>query len=80
MTVARALNYMRKQVESGATNVLKPEELARFFHDTYERLAPQFEYRSRKETNVPWEQVPENNKQLMIATATAVLAKFRELK
>jgi hypothetical protein len=43
------------------------EELARAFHETYERLAPAYSYETRRESAVPWEQVPENNKQLMIA-------------
>lgn len=49
------------------------EDLARLFHDTYEKLAPQFGYTSRGSTAVPWEHVPEPNKSLMIATAKSVL-------
>jgi hypothetical protein len=49
------------------------ESLARFFHETYERLAPDFSYETRKASAVPWEQVPDNNRRLMIAVAAAVL-------
>jgi hypothetical protein len=42
--------------------------IARAFHDTYERLAPDFGYRTREESAVPWEQVPSRNRILMIAT------------
>lgn len=45
------------------------EQLARLFHETYERLAPSFGYETRKDSAVPWEQVPERNKRLMIAVA-----------
>ena len=46
---------------------LTAEDLARAFHETYERLAPEFGYETRRESAVPWEDVPENNKNLMIA-------------
>jgi hypothetical protein len=52
------------------------EELARFFHETYERLAPQYKYETREESAVPWDEVPEDNKALMIATAAEVLRKL----
>lgn len=44
------------------------EVIARAFHDTYERLAPGFGYRTRKASAVPWAEVPEDNKRLMCAT------------
>ena len=49
------------------------EQLAQIFHDNYERLAPEFGYTSRKTSAVPWVNVPEPNKSLMIATAKAVM-------
>jgi hypothetical protein len=33
------------------------EALARLFHETYERLAPEFGYETRKASAVPWEEV-----------------------
>ena len=50
------------------------ESVARLFHETYERLAPSFKYKTRDATRVPWEQVPERNKRLMVAVAAEVLA------
>jgi hypothetical protein len=46
------------------------------FHETYERLAPSFGYETRKESAKPWKEVPENNRQLMIAVIIEVLGRF----
>lgn len=59
-----------------ASKALAPEELARFFHETYERLAPSFGYETRKDSASPWAQVPEKNRRLMVAVAAEVLAEF----
>lgn len=53
-----------------------PEDLARFFHEEYERLAPAFNYETRRETAVPWEHLLESNRRLMLAVCTSVLLKF----
>jgi hypothetical protein len=50
------------------------EGLARLFHETYERLAPSFNYQTRKASAVPWADVPPNNKALMIAVCHHVRA------
>lgn len=49
------------------------ERVARSFHEKYEELAPQHGYKTREESAVPWNKVPENNKKLMIETVYAVL-------
>jgi len=49
------------------------ESVARKFHEAYERLAPSFGYETRRTTSVPWEQVPADNKALMIAVVTEIL-------
>ncbi len=49
------------------------EELAQKFHETYELLAPLYNYQTRKASAVPWKDVPENNKHLMIAVASEIL-------
>lgn len=49
-------------------------KLAQKFHEIYERLAPDFNYSTRKASAVPWADVPENNKNLMIAVAGELLA------
>jgi hypothetical protein len=49
------------------------ETLARRFHETYERLAPQFGYETRPASAKPWAEVPEANRQLMVAVAREIL-------
>lgn len=51
-----------------------PTHIARLFHETYERLAPSFGYETRKASAVPWDDVPESNRRLMIAVAAEVQA------
>jgi hypothetical protein len=53
-----------------------PEELARWFHEAYEELAPLHGYKTRRDSAVPWERVPETNRTLMIATSKRVLARI----
>lgn len=55
---------------------IDPMEMAKFFHTTYEELAPDFSYTTRKASAVPWEQVPEDNKRLMIATCRHAITDF----
>jgi hypothetical protein len=52
------------------------EELARYFHEEYERLAPSFGYETREASAKPWEEVPEPNRRLMTAVCSSVLAKW----
>jgi len=47
----------------------------------YERLAPQFNYETRKASAKPWAEAPENNRRLMIAVCAEILeayATYRE--
>lgn len=46
---------------------------ARAFHEAYERLAPAFGYETRPESAVPWDDVPEQNRALMVAVVTEVV-------
>lgn len=50
-----------------------PEVIARHFHETYERLAPGHGYETRPESAVTWEDVPENNRALMIGVVEELL-------
>jgi len=43
------------------------------FHETYERLAPEFGYKTRGETAVPWSEVPMPNRALMYSTVEEVV-------
>jgi len=57
------------------------EEIARQFHEAYERLAPKHGYETRKASAVPWNEVPENNRMLMMAVVEeVVLPIIAELK
>lgn len=50
------------------------ERITEAFHDAYERLAPHFSYRTRKESAVPWRDVPAPNKGLMRTTVASLIA------
>lgn len=52
------------------------KDWARLFHDTYERLAPTFGYKTRHESAKPWDEVPDANKRLMAATCDIVLESY----
>jgi len=50
------------------------EALARRFHDTYERLAPEHGWETQESTRAkPWEEVPQHNRELMLATVAVLL-------
>jgi hypothetical protein len=50
------------------------EQIAQQFHETYERLAPDHGYETRKASAVPWANVPERNKNLMVSVVDSLLA------
>lgn len=62
-----------KVVQSGEA----PEQLARRFHEAYERLAPSFGYETRKESAKPWEEVPETNRRLMTAVCAEIMGEAK---
>lgn len=51
----------------------RAEALAQQFHETYERLAPSHGYETRKASAVPWCDIPEQNKSLMIAVCAHLI-------
>ena len=51
---------------------MSDEELASLFHSTYEDLAPTYGYETRKESAVPWSEVPEQNRLLMCEVVSRV--------
>lgn len=55
------------------TNDVAAERVAREFHETYERLAPDHDYRTREASAKPWAEVPEQNKGLMTAVVNDLL-------
>lgn len=50
------------------------DDIARAFHEAYERKAPDLGYRTRAESRVPWADVPHANKVLMRATVAELLS------
>lgn len=56
-----------------AARSASPEAVARSFHEAYERLAPTFGYETRRESAVPWDSVPEQNRKLMTAVVEDLL-------
>jgi len=46
----------------------RAEVLAKHMHEIYERLAPKFGWETQKASRRPWDEVPEHNRELMIAT------------
>ena len=51
----------------------KPEEMARMFHELYEEFAPRYNYTTRKESAIPWDELPENHKQLMVDVCWSII-------
>lgn len=51
------------------------EPIAQAFHEAYERLAPEFGYKTREASAVPWDEVPAANKDLMVAVVDELLTK-----
>ena len=55
---------------------MQAEQLAQYFHESYERLAPEYGYTTRKDS--AWYKVPETNRALMVAVASEVLTWMQE--
>lgn len=49
------------------------EKVAKAFHETYERLAPAFGYKTRSETALSWSDIPLPYKDLMVAVAKELI-------
>jgi hypothetical protein len=49
------------------------ERIAKAFHESYERQAPDHGYKTRERSAVPWEDVPEDNKSLMKAVVADLI-------
>jgi hypothetical protein len=56
-----------------------PLEVAQAFHEAYESFAPMFGYSTRLESAKPWAQVPQANRDLMVATVRAVMIEKYDL-
>lgn len=60
-------------IKKESENMEIAEQIAKRFHETYEKLAPQFNYKTRKSSAVPWNKVPKDNKNLMIHVVLSLL-------
>lgn len=49
------------------------ERIAKAFHESYERQAPDYGYKTREASAVPWEVVPDANRSLMVAVVQDLL-------
>jgi hypothetical protein len=47
--------------------------IAAAFHTAYEKLAPKFNYETRPDSAVPWDDVPLANRALMTAVVTTLM-------
>lgn len=56
--------------EQGASD----EAVARLLHHTYERLAPAHNWETQERSRTPWEELPPENRSLMVATVREVRA------
>ena len=71
----RLPDWFHDLLKGDATPVNDAETLAEMFHETYERRAGEFGYKTREASAVPWRDVPENNKRLMIAVCGELIAR-----
>lgn len=67
--------WQRRKLSKSALKI-DPLLLAQLFHEEYERLALHLGYQTREDSRVPWEDVPETNRSLMIATCRSVLSRI----
>jgi hypothetical protein len=63
-----ATNSIRNTIIERYSRGADAPSVARAFHETYERLAPEHGYRTREASAVGWDAVPTANRALMIAT------------
>jgi len=68
------------RADVGGRPTERAEALAREFHERYERLAPEFDYKTREASAVPWEDVPEANRRLMVAVCEPLAAELQSLR
>lgn len=66
-------NYKQKKAVALSRPRPTSEQLAQHFHEAYEELAPEHGYKTRTASAKPWSDVPQKNKDLMIATCQRLL-------
>jgi hypothetical protein len=63
----------REARRGGEGLMREAEEIARAFHEAYETLAPAHGYETREASRKPWEDVPEQNRGLMVAVVQSLV-------
>ncbi len=49
------------------------EQLAKFFHTLFDALAPVYEYPTREDPRLPWDELPANYRRLMVEVCKRVI-------
>ncbi len=70
------LSWRRDEAALVPAATVTPTDVAKEFHRQYERMAPSFGYETRAETARLWDHLPDDNRRIMEATASAVILKF----
>lgn len=70
---ARDVGAAERERIRAAIASISPADLAELFHRTYERLAPDFGYKTREASAKPWADAPDQNKALMTAVSAHVM-------
>lgn len=55
---------------------MKPEKLAKWMHNEYEKISKKENWETQKNCKVEFEDLPEENKKVMIELATRIIIKF----
>ena len=67
--------HQTSEADARGNNLLSAEQLAEKFHTLYEGFAPEYGYKTRDQSAVPWAEVPEQNKKLMIRVCRTILSR-----
>jgi hypothetical protein len=51
------------------------EAIAREFHSSYEKLAPEFGWETQTASRKEWDEVPDENRELMVAVAQDLISR-----
>jgi hypothetical protein len=70
--LSNATGSIPKEAQKG----MGKEELAKFMHDTYEKLARENGWRTQECCQTPWETLPTANQEVMLELAQAILDKI----
>ncbi len=64
----------------GVRNRMKPEKLAKWMHEQYEEISKKEKWETQKKCRVEFEDLPEENKKVMIELAERLIIKFIQSK